>query len=286
MDLQTIRKYVQNKAWAAGFASDLGGSLLMVSALASAPVSVIQPVSGGGLIVLSLLSHFFFAEKLQTGEWVAVVVTFLGIVGVGIATSGVDSGGSEDGSSAGVLRLVTVLSLFFAALIIGLRRAKAWTARAARQATPSGPSHPKKAVAASYSVFSGCFFALSSTTCRSGFVVGAATGQRLLFGVAGMACSVANTSVGFVYQTIALKEGSAVMISTITTVTTMMAGMVLGITALGEGLPSTASAMALHAASLSLIAVGSIVLGHGGWDVVLKAVEQARQIGKRYDIPK
>ena len=67
-DVQTITKYVKNKTWALGFLSDLAGSLLMVSALANAPVSVIQPVSGGGLVILSLLSHFVFLEKLKQGR--------------------------------------------------------------------------------------------------------------------------------------------------------------------------------------------------------------------------
>merc|ERR1712224_417323 len=119
-DLQTIRKYLVNKTWVLGLLADVSGSFFMVSALANAPVSVIQPVSGGGLVFLSLLSHYFFNEKLKFGEWLAVGLCFCGIVGVGIATSGIN----PEGQTTNIARLICTLVTFFAVLIFGLRKVR------------------------------------------------------------------------------------------------------------------------------------------------------------------
>mmetsp|Transcript_9914 Transcript_9914/g.25263 ORF Transcript_9914/g.25263 Transcript_9914/m.25263 type:complete len:336 (-) Transcript_9914:140-1147(-) len=264
-DVQTITKYVKNKTWALGFLSDLAGSLLMVSALANAPVSVIQPVSGGGLVILSLLSHFVFLEKLKQGEWIAVMLTFGGIVGVGVAMGGVASVDANT-TSLSAARIGLSLASCFCLIVFAANRVRQMGSKRG-----SGSRH----FAAFCGVFSGCFFALSSTTCRSGFILGGITGRKILFGACGMGCSVVNTSIGFVYQTLGLKEGSAVMISTITTVVTMLLGMLLGILALGEGLPTSSGGLALHISSCILIAVGSVVLGNGNWDLFLELFDKA-----------
>jgi drug/metabolite transporter (DMT)-like permease len=258
-DLQTIRKYLTNKTWGLGLLSDLSGSVFMVSALANAPVSVIQPVAGGGLIFLSLLSHFFFNEKLKYGEWLAVALCFCGIVGVGIATTSIDTGDHQ----ASVPRLVVSLVLIFGLLLYGIRR----VAKTNQRQRP-------KYFPAMCAFFAGCFFSLSSTTCRSGFVVGEITGKRLLFGAMGMGLSIMNTSIGFIYQTLGLKEGNAVMISTITTVTTIIIGMFLGIVALGESLPASRPTFLLHTGSCGLITIGSLALGNGGWGFNLSFLDK------------
>jgi len=245
--VQTLKKYLVNKTWALGLLADLSGSIFMVSALANAPVSIIQPVAGGGLVFLSLLSHYYFNEKLKFGEWVAVGFCFFGIVGVGIATSGI----SAEGKSASLVRLVLTLSATFALLVWGIRKVRQYGKRQGDR---------QKQFAALCGFFSGCFFSLSSTTCRSGFVVGEITGQKVVFGALGMGLSVMNTSIGFVYQTLGLKEGNAVMVSTVTTVTTIMVGMFLGIVALGERLPSTRTLFTLHVLSCATITIGSLAL--------------------------
>merc|ERR1719375_1261265 len=149
-DIKTLSKYLLNRTWALGLLCDISGSFFMVSALASAPVSVIQPVSGGGLIFLSLLSHFFFNEKLAFGEWFAVALCFVGIVGVGVATSSIEVGEH----STSIPRLVFSLVMIFSLLLYGLSRVRQMSKR-------QRPRH----FPAMCGFFAGCFFSLSSTTC-------------------------------------------------------------------------------------------------------------------------
>eukprot|EP00967_Tisochrysis_lutea_P048135 scaffold58782_cov25-Tisochrysis_lutea.AAC.1 len=46
----------------------------MVAAFAHAPVSVVQPVSAVGLVILLVFSHFYLAERLRPAEWLAAAI--------------------------------------------------------------------------------------------------------------------------------------------------------------------------------------------------------------------
>lgn len=64
-----------------------------------AQVSIVQPISGVGLVGLALYSHVFLKERLHGVEWGAVALAFVGTLGLG-ATSG-DGGSSEADAGAG-----------------------------------------------------------------------------------------------------------------------------------------------------------------------------------------
>ncbi|KAI3915899.1 hypothetical protein MKW98_004340 [Papaver atlanticum] len=57
------------------------------------PVSVIQPVSGCGISILCISSHFYLWEVMNVIDWVGIVLTGVGIIGVGV-------GGDEQKASS------------------------------------------------------------------------------------------------------------------------------------------------------------------------------------------
>ena len=61
---------------------------MMIVALAIAPVSVVQPVSAGGVAILAGFSHMFLDEKLKEKEWIGVWCAVLGTIGIGWTTGG------------------------------------------------------------------------------------------------------------------------------------------------------------------------------------------------------
>jgi uncharacterized membrane protein len=83
LDPKVIKTYLSDETWAAGMALDVLGGLLMVAAIARAPVSVVQPVAAGGVAVLAVYSHYKLGETLRTQEWVGVGMAVCGTVGIG-----------------------------------------------------------------------------------------------------------------------------------------------------------------------------------------------------------
>ncbi|KAM1024695.1 hypothetical protein ACFX2I_037841 [Malus domestica] len=98
--------YALNKAWMIGFLMDIFGALLMLRALSLAPVSVIQPVSGCGLAILLIFSHFYLKEMMNDVDW-------MGITLAGIGTIGVGAGGEEQKAS-----IISVFHLPWLAIVV------------------------------------------------------------------------------------------------------------------------------------------------------------------------
>ena len=63
LDTNILRQYFRSRRWLAGLAADFGGALLMIAAFALAPVSLVQPVSGVGLVSLAVYSHVWLKAR-------------------------------------------------------------------------------------------------------------------------------------------------------------------------------------------------------------------------------
>jgi multidrug transporter EmrE-like cation transporter len=81
-----LKTYFENDTWKIGLVLDVLGGVLMILALAIAPVSVVQPVAAGGVAILAGFSHVFLDEKLKEKEWVGVWCAVVGTVGIGWTT--------------------------------------------------------------------------------------------------------------------------------------------------------------------------------------------------------
>lgn len=86
--LKVIRAYAFNRTWISGFLMDMFGALLMLRAISQAPVSVIQPVSGCGLAILSVFSHFYLKEIMNIVDWVGIVLAGIGTIGNALVPEG------------------------------------------------------------------------------------------------------------------------------------------------------------------------------------------------------
>ncbi|MEW5319149.1 MAG: hypothetical protein WDW38_010318 [Sanguina aurantia] len=82
---EIIQQYLSCPTWMAGMFVDLAGALLMIVAFAHAPVSVVQPVSAIGLVILLIFSHFYLKERLKFQEWLAAGVAGCGVLGLGLS---------------------------------------------------------------------------------------------------------------------------------------------------------------------------------------------------------
>lgn len=250
-DWKILQQYVHSRVWLSGLAADLGGGILQIFAFALAPVSVVQPVSGIGLVGLSVYSHLFLKEKLQKWEWAAVVIAGIGALGLGATSS------DEGQTSAGLLR---ILSVFFLASI-GVASFTMIRKRRYRQQRRPGD----KATAALYGLQAGGCFGLSAVSCRIGFVMRASSNAAIgwMWPIFGLSGSIFLSSVGFILQTVGLKEGNTVIVCTCAAVASMATGVLVGMLGLGEHLPPGGLSTFVRLLSWTGVFLGVAVLANG-----------------------
>lgn len=107
----------------------------------------------------------------------------------------------------------------------------------------------------------GACFGLSAASCRTGFQLAPQLGWLTV--PAGIAASIALTSGGFVLQTRGLKSGNTVVVCTLATASSMVSGVLAGMLALGEQLPSSRGHQALRLLGWALILWGVASLAGG-----------------------
>jgi drug/metabolite transporter (DMT)-like permease len=90
--LRSAADLFRSRWWTVGWLVALGAWLLHVGALSRAPLSIVQAVLSGGLVVLAFLAERFFGFHLGRRQWIGLVVTATGLVVVGL-TSGTPHGG-------------------------------------------------------------------------------------------------------------------------------------------------------------------------------------------------
>lgn len=249
-----------------------------------APVSVVQPVSGIGLVGLAVWSHFFLKEHLQSWEWAAVATAGVGTLGLGLSSTATNNN-NDPSPTAGSFRMLFVLLLAGAAVasITIVRRKRI-------QKIPSHHRRPMdKTAAALYGLQAGGCFGLSAVTCRIGFLLGSSsisssissqaavagataaatttagggTAIWLAWILLGLLGSVFLSSTGFVLQTMGLKEGSTVVVCTCAAVSSMITGVLVGMIGLAEPLPDGNTAMLIRLSSWTAVLVGVISLANG-----------------------
>ncbi|XP_047154064.1 probable magnesium transporter NIPA9 isoform X2 [Vigna umbellata] len=219
--LKVIRSYASNRTWVIGFLVDIFGALLMLRALSLAPVSVIQPVSGCGLAILSLFSHFYLKEVMNAVDWVGITLAGFGTIGK-ILLNG-------------------------------------WVRICKSQRREQEMMEYDVVEEIIYGLESGILFGMSSVISKIGFLFLDQGFPRLLAPVC-ILISVCCSGTGFYYQTRGLKHGRAIVVSTCAAVASILTGVLAGMFALGERLPSEPKARLTLLLGWLLIIVGVILL--------------------------
>ncbi|KAI4337154.1 hypothetical protein L6164_015602 [Bauhinia variegata] len=247
--LKIIRAYALNKAWLIGFLMDIFGALLMLKALSEAPVSIIQPVSGCGLAILSIFSHFYLKEVMNAVDWIGITLAGLGTIGVG-------AGGEEQETAALSIFHIPWLAFVVFILFVLLNGWHHICKRHRRELEMMEYDVVEEII---YGLESGILFGMASVISKMGFLFLEQGFHKLLVPVCIM-ISVCCSGTGFYYQTRGLKHGRAIVVSTCAAVASILTGVLAGMFALGERLPSAPKARFLLLVGWLLIILGVILL--------------------------
>jgi hypothetical protein len=232
-------------------------------------VSIIQPVSGVGLVGLAVYTHFFLKEKLADWEWYAVGLAGLGTLGLGASSS---TGAAADDTSTrpGALRMLFVLILVGFG-VASLRKLRQRHRHNKNRNSRAGSGD--KALAALYGLQAGGCFGLSAACCRTGFLMSARRWTWIPFG---LGASIALSATGFILQTQGLQSGATVVVCTCVAVTSMVTGVVVGLLGLGETMPGSLLSALVRLTSWNMILIGVVALasGPGGMQELLVTLLQ------------
>jgi hypothetical protein len=77
--IRSSLRLFRSRAYALGMAVAMGSWGLHVAALSLAPISLVQTIIAGGLVLLTALANSFFAHEVTQREWIGVAMTAAGL---------------------------------------------------------------------------------------------------------------------------------------------------------------------------------------------------------------
>lgn len=119
--LQSLRLLLSDREWLVGFMMETGGFALYAAALALASLALVQSIGAGGIGVLAYVSARVSGVKLGTRRLVGVVLSFAGLLALGVSLVNSSDAGSQ-GSTAAILTWLGATGVIaLLALAIGRR---------------------------------------------------------------------------------------------------------------------------------------------------------------------
>jgi multidrug transporter EmrE-like cation transporter len=118
--LRTARLLFKSRLFAVGMLIAAGAWVFHVVAMAMAPLSVVQAVLAGGVVLLAIMAERLFGLKISRRQWAGITLTAFGLILLGFSLPGVHGAHSRF-SVPGMIVFETVLLLAGTLLIMGPR---------------------------------------------------------------------------------------------------------------------------------------------------------------------
>ena len=130
--VRTSLALFRNRWYVLGIAIAIGSWGFHVAALALAPISLVQSVIAGGLVLLTVVADRLFAHEVTRREWVGVALAALGLAFLAATLAGSAAGAHSDYEALTLtVFLATVVALAVAVAWAGWRTGHAGVARGA-----------------------------------------------------------------------------------------------------------------------------------------------------------
>jgi len=238
---KTLDAFVTNRAWMTAFLISVISEGCFLAAAANAPISLVQPILGTGLIVLAAFSVFYLNEKLSTGEWIGIFTLIIGLALLGGSAESGEIRGLETISWGRLVGSTAVLLGFVvAARVIELRR--------------PGTFSIELVLGAASGVMIGIGALFTRVMMLEFKADNVVFGVLLAFIVMGVGLS------GLITQQGGFQRGRAMTVTAILAVLNKVIAIFGGMFALGEVLPENAFKQGLRVTGLAALLAGTIFL--------------------------
>lgn len=228
----------RSRWFAIGMLVAVGAWVLHVAALALAPMSVVQAVLAGGVVLLAVMAERIFGFRVGPRQWAGLGLTALGLVLLGVTLPAVH-GAQSQFSLPGMIAFEAGMVAVGALLIVGKRI--------------GAPDHHHGVM---LGAAAGVLFGVSDVAIKAitGLVGEAdAIGSLAIWGGVALAASIA----AFYASAKGLQEGEAVPVIALTGTAANVAGIAGGIIVFGDPLPGTALGIVLQGIAFALVVVAA-----------------------------
>jgi drug/metabolite transporter (DMT)-like permease len=236
--LRSAAGLFRSKWFALGMVVATGAWVLHVGALALAPLSVVQAVIAGGLVLLTVIAERYFGYECGTRQWAGVGCTALGLVLLAVTLPG-GEGAHSNYSVAGMISFEAGL------LAIGLLLVL----------TPRfGANHEHHGVL--LGTAAGVLFGVSDVAIKA---LTGAVGDAGPLGLASpwlLTCVVASV-IAFYASARGLQKGEAVPVITLTSAAANVSAIAGGIVVFGDPMPSDALGVVVQSLAFALVIVAA-----------------------------
>jgi drug/metabolite transporter (DMT)-like permease len=259
--LRSIAGLFRSKWWTLGYLVAAVAYSFHVGALALAPLSIVQAVLAGGLVLLAVLADRLFGFGLGRREWTGVVLAAAGLVFLALTSGGSSSGqASADYSMLGLVLCESLLVAAGVALIVKGRHGD----------RESGARHGIYLAIAAGMLFTVSHVAIKAIDHHAdGGVLGVlATPFPYLV----VACGV----VAFFVSARSLQIGDGVAVIAVTSIASNASAMPAGVLVFGDQLGSTGLIVAGRIVSFVVVIVAAALI-----PAPTRAGERAREAGDR-----
>ncbi len=237
---RTARSLLGSRWFALGLLIACGAWILHVMAMALAPLSVVQAVLAGGVVMIGIMAERIFGFKVGRRQWVGLGLTAAGLVALAVTVPG--SHGAH--SAFSVPAMITFEAVLFGIgglLIIGPQAG----ARTEHHGTMLGAA-------------SGILFGVSDVSIKALTGIVGSHGMIALISpwllVAGAASVIA-----FYASARGLQDGEAVPVIAVTGAAANISAIAGGILVFGDPLPGDALGIVVQALGLVLVIVASAI---------------------------
>jgi drug/metabolite transporter (DMT)-like permease len=253
---RVFRAFLSSRVWLLGTALMTGGWGLYLVATAFAPISIVQPTLGVGLVVLALFSVFYLRERIGALEWVAFAAMLSGMILLGL--SAVDEGRSPLPEWPPLLGVsASVLGLSGIACVLGKRGALAGI----RTDSLLG-------------MVSGLFIGLAALYTKALFTF-LGQGHGLIgYGVC-LPVVIAANVIGLGVMQSGFQRGKALVVVSLEAVINKVVAIVGGMIALAELLPEEPAKSKMRLAAFALVLFGTAALARFGGAGLAEKMKEA-----------
>ena len=227
----------RSKWWTIGYLVAVVAYGLHVAGLALAPLSIVQAVFAGGLVLLGVIAERWFGFHLGRREWTGVVLAAAGLALLTLTSGGEAGGQSSDYSLAAMLAWEAALVGIGTLLIVVHRQDR----HASRQGVLLG-------------VAAGLLFTVSHVAVK------AATGDTVLAALPFVGVAVAAGIGAFFASARSLQVGEGVAVIAVTSIASNASSIPAGVVVFGDPLGEGAGLIALRSLAFVLVVVAAALI--------------------------